>query len=243
MNSRAAIALACAAALAAITPRAARASAADAFENKVKPVSGQLYQKGGKLELTVPVGVLSVNDAFFTKYMAGAKLGYHLNDYFALAVTGSFGGSSATGSTSICRLNQGCTPATSAQLYQVPGDIKWIAGAELAFSPVYGKLNVFAEKALHFDLSLLAGADLVAYRDVLKGPAALAGQVPGTATSPGGHVGIGARIFFARFMALRLELKDVFYRVSALDTGNLQTQLLAEAGLSFFIPVVQRDDT
>lgn len=243
MTSRAATALACAAALVALAPRAARASAADAFENKVKPVSGQLYQKGGKLELTVPAGLLSLNDAFFTKYMAGAKLGYHFNDYFALAVTGAYGGSSPTGSTSICRLNQGCTAAQPGQLYQVPGDIKWIAGAEVEFSPVYGKLNVFAEKAIHFDLSLLAGADLVAYRDVLEPAAANAGQVPGTATSPGGHFGIGTRIFFASFMALRLELKDVLYRVPALSTGTLQNQLFAEAGLSFFVPVVHRDDT
>lgn len=243
MNSRAAIALACAAALLALAPRSTRASAADAFENKVKPVSGQLYQKGGKLELTIPAGMVSLNDAFFTKYMAGAKLGYHFNDYFALALTGAFGGSSPTGSTSICRPNQGCGPAQPSQLYQVPGEIKWIAGAELAFSPVYGKLNVFAEQAIHFDLSLLAGGDLVAYRDVLEAAAANAGQVPGTATSPGGHFGVGARIFFARFMALRLELKDVLYRVPALSTGNLQNQLFAELGLSFFVPVVHRDDT
>lgn len=242
MTSRAATALACAVALAALAPRAARASAADAFENKVKPVSGQLYQKGGKLELTV-LGALSVDDAFFSKYQGGAKLAYHFNDYFALAVMGSAGTSSSTGSTSICPLNKTCTSATAAQLYQVPGDIKWITGLELEFSPIYGKLNVFAEKALHFDLSLLAGADLVAYRDVLKPADANSGQVPGNATSPGGHVGLGARVFFARFMALRLEIKDVVYSVPHLSSGNLQTQLMAEAGLSFFVPIVHRDDT
>jgi len=242
MTSRAATALACAAALATLAPRAARASAADAFENKVKPVSGQLYEKGGKLELT-PVFALSVNDAFFSKYMAGAKLSYHLNDYFALAVMGSIGTSSPTGSTSICPLNKSCSAATAAQLDQVPGDIKWITGVELAFSPVYGKLNVFAEKALHFDLSVLAGADLVAYRDVLSAAAAQGGEVPGTATSPGGHLGLGARFFFARFMAVQLELKDIIYSVPHLSSGNLQTQLMAEAGLSFFVPVVHRGDT
>ena len=241
MTSRAVTALACAAALATLAPRAARASAADAFENKVKPVSGQLYQKSGKLELTVPVGALSVNDAFFSKYMAGAKLGYHFNEYFALAVTGSFGTSSTTGSTSVCRVNQGCTPAEPWRLYQVPGDIKWIVGAELAFSPVYGKLNVFAEKAIHFDLSLLGGADLISYRDVVV-PASSSTPAPGNATSPGGHLGVGGRVFFARFMAFRLELKDYIYSVPHLPSGNLQTQLMVEAGLSFFVPVAHRDD-
>lgn len=228
-------------ALIVLAPGAARGSAADAFENKVKPVSGQLYRKAGKLELTIPAGVVSVNDAFFSKYMVGAKLTYHLSESWSLGVNGVLGTSSATGSTSICN-QQGCTPATSAQLYQVPGDIKWIAGGEVGFSPLYGKLNLFGEKALHFDLSLLVGADLVSYRGVLNLAQANAGNTPGTVSTPGGHVGLGARLFFARFMALRLELRDVFYKVSALDTGNLQTQLLAEAGLSFFIPVGHHDE-
>jgi outer membrane beta-barrel protein len=240
MSARATAAFA--AALVALAPVAARGSAADAFENKVKPVSGQLYRKAGKLELTIPAGVFSLNDAFFSKYMVGAKLTYHLTETWSLGVNGSFGTSSATGSTSICTVNAGCNPATSGQLNQVPGDIKWIAGGEVGFSPLYGKLNLFGEKALHFDLSLLVGADLVSYRDVLDATAANAGATPGTVSTPGGHVGIGARLFFARFMALRLELRDVFYKVSALPTGNLQTQLLAEAGLSFFIPVGHHDE-
>jgi len=238
MSARATAAFA--AALVALAPVAARGSAADAFENKVKPVSGQLYRKAGKLELTIPAGVISLNDAFFTKYMAGAKLTYHLSESWSLGVNGSIGTSSATGSTSICTVT--CKPADSTQLNQVPGDIKWIAGGEIGFSPLYGKLNLFGEKALHFDLSLLVGADLVSYRDVLPATAANAGATPGTVSTPGGHVGIGARLFFARFMALRLELRDVIYKVSALPSANLQTQLLAEAGLSFFIPVGRHDE-
>jgi len=246
MSARA-VTAAFAVALVALAPAAARGSAADAFENKVKPVSGQLYRKAGKLELTIPAGVLSVNDAFFSKYMVGAKLTYHLSESWSLGVNGALGTSSATGSTSICTQNPApgepaCKPADNKQLYQVPGDIKWIAGGEVGFSPLYGKLNLFGEKALHFDLSLLVGADLVSYRDVLKPAQANAGAIPGTVSTPGGHVGLGARLFFARFMALRLELRDVFYKVSALDTGNLQTQLFAEAGLSFFIPVGHHDE-
>lgn len=213
-----------------------RANDADAFENRIKPVSGQLYQKAGKLELTIPSAQLSLNDAFFSKYMVGAKLGYHFTEYISAGITGSGGFSSTTGSTSICRPNQGCTEATAGQLNQLPGQIRWIVGAELAWAPIYGKLNVFAEKALHFDLSVMGGPDLVSYRDI----ASPGGAAPGNATTIGGHLGVGARIFFARFMALRLELKDVIYSVSRLPSGNLQTQLLADVGLSFFFPVAHQ---
>jgi outer membrane beta-barrel protein len=240
MTSRAASALLCAL-VATLAPRAARASPADAFEHKVKPVSGQLYRKAGKVELTLPAAGLSLNDPFFTKYVAGAKLGYHLNESFSIGLTGALASASPTGSTAVCPLNQGCRAASTAQLNQVPGQVKWLAGVELAFSPVYGKLNVFAEKAVHFDLSLLAGADFVTYRDVLGAVEANAGATPGTASSPGGHVGLGARLFLARFLALRLEVRDIFYSVPRLATGSLQAQLLAEAGLSFFIPVAGQD--
>lgn len=240
MTTRAISTIAFAAALASLAPRAARASAADAFENKIKPVSGQAYQKAGKLELT-PTFQLSLNDAFFTKYMAGAKLDYHLNEYFSVGVTGAYGTTSTTGSTSVCVTNQGCRAATAAELYQVPGEIKWLLGAQVAWSPVYGKLNFFALGAVHFDLSLLAGADLVAYRDVLTQAQATAGANPGTVTTPGGHFGLGARVFFARFMALRLEVKDLIYSVKNLPSANLQHQLFFDAGLSFFIPVASRE--
>ena len=50
----------------ALFPRAAAASKADAFEGKIQPVSGQLYRKAGRLELTAG-GDLSLNDAFFQK--------------------------------------------------------------------------------------------------------------------------------------------------------------------------------
>jgi outer membrane beta-barrel protein len=108
---------------------------------------------------------------------------------------------------------------------------------------VYGKVNVFAEKAVHFDLSLLVGGGLVAYRDVLTSDqAVIQSLVPGTVTAPAGHVGLGARVFLARSLALRLEARDVFYSVSSLRTGKLQSQLFAEVGLSFFLPLGRRDE-
>jgi outer membrane beta-barrel protein len=236
--NRAATALVCAA-LAAAAPRAARASAADAFEHKVKPVSGQLYTKAGKLELTVPSLGLSFDDAFFSKYVAGAKLGYHVNEYVSLAVTGLLAATRPTGSTSVCPGNVACRPAKESELDLVPGQIRWIAGAELGFAPVYGKLNLFAEKAIHFDLSIFAGGDLVAFRDVVQrdangAPVANAGK-PGDATSPGAHLGIGTRIFLGRSTALRVEVRDIGYWVKNLGRGTFQTQLLAEVGLSFLL--------
>lgn len=237
MSRAAAIALLCAAALA---PPAARASGADAFAGKIKPISGQLYRKAGRLELT-PVVELSLDDAFFSKVLLGGRIGWHLDDTWA--VTGSFSGgfASATGSTQVCPANRGCTPATSDQLAQVPGEIKMKGGVEVGFAPVYAKLNLLAAKVVHFDLSILAGADWIAYREVLPPPATPGAALsPGTKATFGGHLGLGTRVFLAEWGALRLEIKDYVYGVPIRGTTKLEQQLFVEMGLSFFLPTRNR---
>lgn len=227
--------------LALAAPAAAgAASPADAFGGRIPPISGQLYTKAGKLEIT-PTANLSLNDAFFSKTFFGAKLGWHFTE--ALSLSGSFatGFAGATGSTEVCPGNEGCHAATQAQLNQVPGELKTIAGLEVAFAPVYGKLNVFAEKVIHFDLSVLAGGDLIRHRGVLSAADAGAGVSPGVRSTFGGHVGVGARVFLTRSFALRLEVKDYVYTVPVLGSSTLQNQLFTELGISWFVNVLHRE--
>jgi outer membrane beta-barrel protein len=239
VNGKLAIAL-CACLIAGAAPLRARASEADAFENKIRPISGQLYQKAGRLELT-PGAELSLDDAFFTKVLLGAKATWHFAEWLSLGGSFAAGFSSETGSTQVCPPNQGCRPATAAQLAAVPGEIKQRASAEVGFSPVYAKLNFLAEKVIHFDLSLLAGADWISYRAVLPAPTDPNAAVsPGTARAFGGHLGLGSRVFLGEWGALRLDFKDVLYRAEVADRKKWQQQLLFEAGLSVFLPLSNR---
>ncbi len=233
-------ALRTAALLAALAAAPARASEADAFENKIPPISGQLYPKGGRFELTIG-GSLSVNDPFYTKTFGSAKLTYHLSDFFSAGVHAAGGPVSVTGSTTICPANQGCQPAGDVQLRQVPGKIQWLAGAELAFAPVYGKLNLLAELPVHFDLAVLAGPDWITYQKAVDLQTALAGP-PGNTSGAGGHVGLGMRFFFAGFMGLRFEVRDYFYRaeIGLLGKNQIQKQLFVDLGVSFFFPTSAR---
>jgi outer membrane beta-barrel protein len=216
-------------------PRAAAASEADAFENKVAPISGQLYRKSLRLELT-PIVTLSLNDAFYSKVLLGARLGYHLSEFFSVSGSFATGPSTRSGATEVCPINAGCSAASASQLNQLPGKIRAMGGVELAFSPIYGKLNVLAEKVIHFDLSLLGGPDWISYQQVLSGTEAAAGQAPSDGSTVGGHLGVGVRIFLAEFLAARLELKDYLYAVPIQDKSTLQNQLFAELGFSVFFP-------
>ncbi len=235
--------------LAALAPGAASAgSKADAFEGKIQPISGQLYQKAGRLEVS-PTLDLSFNDAFLKKHFVGVKVGWHFTEFLSVGGTFAVGTTAATGSAVVCPANQGCHDATRAQLWQVPGAIRMMAGAEVAWAPVYGKLNLAAEQVLHFDLALLAGTDLIRRDEVLSRDAADAlqasGGKPPTATSLGGHVGLGVRVYLNRYMALRFDVKDYIYAVKVPNwiegSGNqprndVQNQLFIELGLSFFFP-------
>jgi len=225
-------------------PAAARAgNKADAFEGKIQPISGQLYRKAGRLELT-PLGALSLNDAFFTKYFGGLKATWHLSEF--LSVGGAFeaGATGHSGSAVVCPPNQGCHPASSAQLYQVPGKLHGVASLEVGWSPVYGKLNVLAETVGHFDLSVLGGVDLVLRDQVLSADQAIRdGLKPAAQRSIGGHLGLGARLFLTEAVALRWEVRDLLYVVdvpnkagSGQGAAALQNQLFTELGVSIFFP-------
>lgn len=219
-----------------LLPAPARASEADAFEQRVRPISGQLYRKAGRLELS-PGAEISVKDAFFRKYLFGGKLTWHAYEWLSFGVSGAAGPFAVTGSTQVCPPNGACRPATASQLAAVPGEIKMKAGGEVGFSPVYAKLNFLAEKAVHFDLSLLAGVDWISYRQVLA-PGATAS--PGTSSAFGGHLGIGTRIFLAEWGALRVEFKDYVYPVDMAGSKRWQQQLFVEAGVSIFLPFRNR---
>ncbi len=248
-TSAAVAALAALAILAA--PRAAAAqSKSDAFAGKIPPVAGQLYQKRGRFELTA-TGNLSLNDAFFNKYFGGAKLGYHLTEYLSLSAGFATGATSQTGSAVVCPSNGGCGDAAKQQLWQVPGELKMVTGLEVAWSPIYGKLNLFAQRVAHFDLSLLGGADWISHQEVVSASRAeqllQAGQEPGTTSTFGGHVGLGFRLFFTEAIAARVEFKDYIYMVevpnwqeSGKARSDLQNQLFTELGISVFFPFHNR---
>ncbi|HSM94011.1 MAG TPA: outer membrane beta-barrel domain-containing protein [Anaeromyxobacteraceae bacterium] len=230
---------------AAALPRPAAASKADAFEGKIQPVSGQLYRKAGRVELTLG-GDLSLNDAFFQKRFGDLKLGYHFTEWLSLSAHGAAGSAVSTSSTTVCPTGQACRPANEMQLNQVPGRIRSLAGLEVAWAPIYGKLNTFSEKVAHIDLSVLAGVDSIAHDEVLSTLQAQAGVEPKQVRTVGGHVGLGLRLFMYEAFALRLDLKDYVYGVTVpngadgLKSKDFQNQIFAELGVSVFFPFSNR---
>ncbi len=239
--------LSLAVALAALPALAAAQSKSDAFAGKIPPVSGQLYRTAGRLELSLS-GALSLNDAFYSKYFGTAKATYHFSEFWSAGVYGSAGTAVQSNSSVLCTSSTGCANAGDSQLWQVPGRIRMIVGAEGGWTPVYGKLNVLAEQVAHFDLSILVGPDLIFHDKILSAQEAgvmeANGGTPGTESTIGGHVGVAARLFLAQWFALRLEVKDYVYGVTVPNNASLgtdyQNQLFTELGVSIFFPTRNR---
>jgi outer membrane beta-barrel protein len=208
--------------------KAGRASLAD----KIAPVSGNLFSKAGRFEISPAVG-LSLDDAFFQKYSFGLKLNYHILESFSVGLYGSYSLSTVASAVNVCKTDatgvQTCNTPQMDDLKNVPGKVGLLAGIDLAWSPIYGKVNILAEKVLHFDTTIFIGGSLIQYQ-----------EPGGDMTFTGGfHFGLGERIFFTPSIALRVEVRDYLYSAKIPQLGDatskLENQLMLELGVSFFV--------
>lgn len=206
--------------------------AAGPLRERVRPVSGQVFLMKGRFELS-PGLALSFKDAFFTKYTPLLALTYHLNDAFALSLHGAYNISVVSGAAQICTNGaegtiRGCTPPTMQQLTAANayGQMGLMAGLELQWSPIYGKIGLVAEKFLEFNMYAALGPSLVMYG-------------PQNSATAGANLGIGFRFFINKFLCVRLELRDVIYSESfaaPYAESSLRNQLMGEFGFSIFLP-------
>jgi len=196
---------------------------AQSLRERIKGVSGKLYLKSGRLEITaLPLTSISLNDAFYQKLGGGLQLAYHFSDAWAVGLTGTYS----------LNLDSGNAQYHGSQLENIPyaGKRTFLVSLEGMWAPLYGKVSVASEWTLHFDTYLLAGLGL------------LGGDQTQEDTSFGisATFGLGARLFFVRWLALRLEFRDyllfndtVTYRET--ERSDVQNQLMVNIGLSFFV--------
>ncbi len=206
------------------------------LRERVRPVSGHLFRKKGRFEFS-PSVTASLNDAFFSKYIFGAKLGFFPSEEFGIHLRGGYSLVGISGAAQICTTEatgtgttRGCrSPRFDEVDGRAPGQITYLGGIDAEYAPIYGKVALVAETFLHFDLYGLAGASLVGY----QGPSASS-----TGSDPlmtvGGNIGVGSRIFLNKWMTVRAELRDLIY-VEKFEPLP-RNQLMFELGFSMFLP-------
>jgi outer membrane beta-barrel protein len=207
------------------------------LRERVRPVSGHLFGKRGRLEIS-PSMTASFNDPFFWKFLAGATVAYYpmewlgVNLRLGMDVPSLMGTPMISPASEVC--DPTCRPPNSTELDgRAPGQLTFIGGVDIQYAPIYGKVGLVAEKFLHFDLYGLGGLSAVGY----KGPSgSAAGSTP--MVTPGVNLGVGAHFVVARWFAVRTELRDLLYfeDVQPIPSQSFRNQFLFELGFSFFLP-------
>ena len=204
------------------------------LRERVRPVSGHLFLKRGRFELS-PGAALSLRDAFFTKVVFNVSLTYHLSDTWGIGLHAGYSAHLISGAAQICTTGttgttaRSCRSPTWAEVDgRAPGKISLLGGLDLQWAPIYGKIALMAQTFAHFDMYGIVGPTFVQY----SGPGG-----SGTATSTiGGNVGIGMRFVLNRFVMLRTELRDLIYNETVVGGSSLRNQFFFELGVSVFLP-------
>ncbi len=209
------------------------------LRERIRPVSGHLFLKRGRFELS-PSITISVRDAFFRKYILGGTFTYHPLETLGVSLRAGYSIPTVSGAAQICTQGEdggtrGCSTPTFDQLDgAAPGQLRLLAGVDVQWAPIYGKISLLAESFAHFDLYGIVGASAIQY----KGPRLSAEGESPSLTTAGGNVGIGLRFFLNRYMTLRAEVRDLVYveKATPPTDSTLRNQLLFELGFSFFLP-------
>lgn len=213
------------------------------LRDRIRPVSGHLFRMGGRFEISPGVDI-SVRDAFWQKIGFGAAFTYHFNEDLGLSLRGMYNLSLVSGGAQICAPDGGCKVPTREELTTLNGQpanvaygyMSLLTSLDLQWSPLYGKLSLFAEKFLSFNMYVLAGPSFLMYG-------------PLNTPTVGGNVGIGFRFFFNEWLTLRLEIRDVIYgevgarpdRITGAQQVSIRNQIMPEIGFSMFLPTVFKE--
>lgn len=180
---------------------------------RIPSVTRRVFSKKGRVELTPAVG-LTLDDPFHDDYLFQGGVAYHVNESFAVSVQGEYYASSSS-APDVSGGGAGSAPDFNHPVY---------AGRlELVWSPIYGKLNLFAEEVFHFDTFISAGAGYIGLD---------------TDGSVAGTLAIGQHYFLNDWLALRWDLRDQIFSMDVNPAGGpgkqLQNLLTFNLGVAFY---------
>jgi outer membrane beta-barrel protein len=170
------------------------------------------FIKAARHELTVQGGYY-VSDLLDGTFVVGAAYTYHLTE--DVGIEASFGYSQVRSSVAAqLERDRGVTVLPKE-------DRVLLAFTDLVWSPVHGKMRVFADSILHFDIYGAAGVGLI-----------------DNATSFGaaGQLGIGSKIFLSKSWAIRLDVRDHLYQQQILAVRQFVQDFSLTLGVSVFLP-------
>lgn len=190
-----------------------------------------------------PYWGLTLNDQFVSHPGPGLALNFYISNVLAVGVNGNF----YSGLNSDSEFN--FQNRRAARVSNPINEYSWNANLNFTYVPIYGKFSTFSKFIFHYDIYAVAGVGMMSTRPipVIDPDNRQFGYSPKIAF----NAGVGLRIFFTRWLAANLELRDYIYpeKLESLTIANNPTDeslwtdktsitnhVQAQVGLSVFVP-------
>jgi outer membrane beta-barrel protein len=189
------------------------------------PVTAQLFHLGGFWEVQ-PMFAFSIGDPFWRTLGMGVRVEHHFDERWSISTHALGGVSLLAAPVQVCSAT--CSDPAAGKLRSTPGKLQLLAGFEVGWAPIYGKLSLMGERTLHFDAYISAGPELV--RELIAADA----------TSPevgrwaaGGRVSIGERLFLGDRFMIRIAASQLVYAGRIRGQAEIERKLTIEGGVAW----------
>jgi outer membrane beta-barrel protein len=196
-----------------------------AQKREIKSIQKRLFLKEARNSFSIYSGTIP-NDDFFVYFPIGARWNYYFNEDFAIEGWGEYLIVDNSDLEDFLEAN-----FNQSLLVDVPQALAWMAGVDVLWSPLHGKLALFTSKLAHFDFHLAFGAGAigtsVAKHDVID---AAEDEIEGK-VDVSGNVGLGMRLYFNDMVSMRIDYRQYFY---AAEGGGISHPAEVTAGVSIW---------
>ncbi len=212
---------------------------------EIYAVQQQYVIKAQRLEI-MPYFAVTLNDQFVSHDAPGLALNYYITQVLAVGVNGNwYDGLNADEDFNFQNRREAHV-AVPLNNYQMSADLNF------TYVPMYGKFAGFGDFIFHYDAFIEGGLGIIRTKPIpIIDPDNR--SFPDWNTLVNFDVGIGFRIFFNRWLAAIIEVRDLIYseKIEALnisptdptnpntwyDNGtHLTNDVQLQVGLSFFLP-------
>ncbi len=160
-------------------------------------------------------GGVGMSDTLFQHFLVTGNARFHITEEW------SIGGSYSHYFASTSGLFEDVT--TDFSVFPEKSLLRWMAGLDAAFVPIYGKFALFDQHIVHYDFYALAGVNVLqtSRSDDIK---------------VAGVLGLGWRVYLTRWLAFTTEVRDHMY-VESFNAGDrFMSHFVFQAGFSMFLP-------
>jgi len=220
-----------------------KAEAAKPLKEKIFAVQQRFIIKDGRFEV-MPYWGVTLNDQFVGHPGPGLALNYYITEVMAVGLSGQYYEPFNTDSAFNAQVRRAARVGVPLTEYQ------WAAAANFTYVPASGKFAGFQNFIFHYDLYVLGGIGAISTRPI----AVIDPDYRNFQFAPkvSFNAGAGLKIFFNRWFAAVLEVRDYVFldelentevsqnnpadQSTWLGESSLTNNVQANLGVSVFIP-------